>query len=320
MNITTLIFLWLSMGSGQLDLSSFQGTIKAEDGTAVEGAVIILKHLEKGNEIRFQSDKKGNYYRRGVPSGDYSVTVQKEGFQAFQDQVRVASGEEKRMHVVLTASFDDYNLGVELFGKGDFEGAAKAFGAAAQKFPEMVEAHVNLGLTFLQLGRLPEGIASLERAIALKPGDGETEIRLAAAYAEAGRNDEALAGFERGLSHIGDASAPMAIEAGIAIGSLHFGAARVEEAQAAYDKVLAADPSNSRALLGVGMCWFNRGDLVKARESFEKAIAAAPDSDEAARAKKLLEELDKPGDQLGASRTLFYKVLPRRTSSAGTRA
>lgn len=295
MSIATLILAWLSIASGQLDLATFQGTVKGEDGAAIDGAVIVLRNLEKGAEIRFQSDKKGNYYRRGIPTGDYSVTVQKEGFQAYQDQVRVASGEEKRMHVVLTLSFDDYNLGVELFGKGDFAGAAKAFAAAAQKFPEMVEAHINLGLAYLQLGNLAEGIASLEKAMALRPGDGETEIRLAAAYAESGRNDEAIAAFEKGLSHVKDAAAPMAIEAGIALGSMHFGAGRVEEARKAYENVLAAAPSNPRALLGAGMCWFNAGDLAKARASFEAVIAAAPDSEEGVQAKKFLAELGNTG-------------------------
>ena len=56
---------------------------------------------------------------------------------------------------------------------------------------------------------------------------------------------------------------------------------RIEEAKQAYERALAAEPGEYRALNGLGIIHLRRGDFAKARELLEKAVALKPSSGEA---------------------------------------
>jgi Flp pilus assembly protein TadD len=55
------------------------------------------------------------------------------------------------------------------------------------------------------------------------------------------------------------------------------GADSLSAAAAEYDRVLAADPSNGRALRGLGFCHLRRGDYREAIRVYRQATAAEPE-------------------------------------------
>jgi polyferredoxin len=79
----------------------------------------------------------------------------------------------------------------QVFLRGLEAGTANRFGEAIDRFhealaldPTLVEARVNLGGMLCASGRLPEGIAELERALSERPADVDTYVLLARAYSE----------------------------------------------------------------------------------------------------------------------------------------
>jgi tetratricopeptide (TPR) repeat protein len=101
-------------------------------------------------------------------------------------------------------------------------GAAASWKGGSLGVPELIE----------------RGVSSLERALALRPGNGEAWRHLGVALVDLGRDDEAIAAFERAL---------------------------------------VADPTEGAAYSGLGRVQFIlRGDFARAVPAYEKALALNP--------------------------------------------
>ena len=82
---------------------------------------------------------------------------------------------------------------------GQYEEAVEEFNRALEKNPDHVLAHLNLGVTYMQMERNREALEEFDRTIALDPD-------LAVAYADKGllldrlgRYEEALAAYQKAL-------------------------------------------------------------------------------------------------------------------------
>jgi outer membrane receptor protein involved in Fe transport len=69
------------------------GTIKDASGTPVAGATVVVKSLAQGFERNLTTDNDGQFRAALIPSGGYSVSISKAGYQPTSDgNVRVGSG------------------------------------------------------------------------------------------------------------------------------------------------------------------------------------------------------------------------------------
>jgi radical SAM protein with 4Fe4S-binding SPASM domain len=92
----------------------------------------------------------------------------------------------------------------------DYEAAERHNRAALAQKPDHAFAHNGLGLSLAKQGRLDEGKAAIERAIALAPGWYDPYHDLAVVLAEAGLRDQARAMLDRGAAAIPQAAADFA--------------------------------------------------------------------------------------------------------------
>jgi tetratricopeptide (TPR) repeat protein len=86
------------------------------------------------------------------------------------------------------------------FSLRDYEAAERHNRQALAHEPDHAFAHSGLGLSLAKQGRLAEGRAAVERAIALAPSWYEPYHDLALVLAEAGLRDDARALLERGMA------------------------------------------------------------------------------------------------------------------------
>jgi tetratricopeptide (TPR) repeat protein len=92
----------------------------------------------------------------------------------------------------------------------DYQAAEKFNRAALAQKPDHAYAHSGLGLSLAKQGRLDEGRAAVERAIALAPEWYDPYHDLAVVLAEAGLRDQAHAMLDRGAAAIPQAAAEFA--------------------------------------------------------------------------------------------------------------
>jgi radical SAM protein with 4Fe4S-binding SPASM domain len=101
-------------------------------------------------------------------------------------------------------------FGFVCFFLRDYQAAEKYNRAALAQKPDHAFAHNGLGLSLVKQGRLDEGQAAIERAIALAPGWYDPYHDLAVVLAEAGLRDQARAMLDRGAAAIPQAAADFA--------------------------------------------------------------------------------------------------------------
>lgn len=288
-------------GGAQLEMGIFRGTVEDEQGNPVPGVQFHLKDLSRGGEVTFETDNRGNFYKRSLPPGEYELVVDKEGYDSIHDRLVLKPGEETRLKFRLVAAVTPaeaaFQRGIESFNGGDYAKAAAAFEEVVRLAPGLPEAHTNLGLVYVRLGRMEDGITQLEQAAASSPSDQRAQFQLAAAYVEARQSDKAIALFEKGLAGASGLADQISREAAITLASLYFAKGEVERAINTYNKVIGVQAASPAALLGLGKCYFNKGDVPKALGYFNQVVQVAPDSPQAIEARAFIKELEKAKGQ-----------------------
>jgi arylsulfatase A-like enzyme/Flp pilus assembly protein TadD len=160
-----------------------------------------------------------------------------------------------------------------------------------------------LALTLAEVGRLPEAVRALERAVA--GGDPDDLAALGLVLSEGGSQDEARAALERALAtdpghavawqHLAltalrrddfaaarqHAERALAENDGLGLAWSYLGSARYNlgdprGALAAWEQAVAIDPTDFDALYNIGLVAPEVGEREKAREALEQFLAGAP--------------------------------------------
>src|SRR5260370_21748970 len=77
----TLLLAFAGVVVAQLDSASLNGTVTDPTGAVVPAAKVSAQQSGTGLEFTAESNGSGGYSLVGLPIGEYSVSVEKEGFQ-----------------------------------------------------------------------------------------------------------------------------------------------------------------------------------------------------------------------------------------------
>lgn len=238
-----------------------------------------------------------------------------------------------------------YNLGTARLRGGDFDGAASSLGAALELNPYYAEARYNRALARAQLGdllgaeedyrfvaenhrsetaaradynlalllarqgRLHDALASLRRALRIRPGHVETRFNTALLLSRSGLNEEAVSEYRKLL-----ALEPDHRRALLNLGALLMRRESWKEAADLFDRLIEIDPSSSAAHYNLGLCFVRLKDDSRAAQKFRDAIAQ--DSAYAEAHYNLGLALKRMGDPEGAVRHFERAVELRREEPA----
>jgi tetratricopeptide (TPR) repeat protein len=149
-------------------------------------------------------------------------------------------------------------------------------------------------MAWFRLNRTAEAVASLEKAAQLGPGEAAIQYQLGSAYVDLQAYDKAVVALEQGLAAKPDlVKDPLAAEATATLGAVYFAQGKVPEAEAQFQRVLAASARHAAATLGMAKVYFSRNEVPKALEWFERVVAEHPGTPEATQAATFIKELRK---------------------------
>lgn len=95
-----LLLTWLLAGSVRADLTGdIQGTVIDISGAVVAGAKITIKYRSTGATRVVYPGDSGEFSAPQLEIGDYQISVEKDGFKTFNQDVVVRSGEKTRVDV-----------------------------------------------------------------------------------------------------------------------------------------------------------------------------------------------------------------------------
>src|SRR6266576_1711846 len=189
---------------------------------------------------------------------------------------------------------EELRQGAEALHQGRLEDAAEAFTSVTKSSPQFAEAHFNLGLVREEQGRNEEAMASLRKAISLKPRHrGRAHLLvskhsyekmfqvdphswrvhqvLAQADAEADRHEDAIAEYHAAIQ-----IAPKQPGLHEELGTEYIKAGKPELADAEFQQELEIDPNNVLTRYKLGTLETERGQGAKAKELIEGAVRQNP--------------------------------------------
>jgi len=131
--------------------------------------------------------------------------------------------------------------------------------------------YAGLGGALCEVGRLEEGVAALQRALALEPRYADARLRLARCYRRMGRASLAEGEIREVLR-----LQPRHPEALHTLGLIHSQAGRHREAEQAFRRALELRPDQPQMRANVGNALLRQGRPAEAREEYLKALAWEP--------------------------------------------
>ncbi|HLM72964.1 MAG TPA: tetratricopeptide repeat protein [Polyangiaceae bacterium] len=230
---------------------------------------------------------------------------------------------EQAFHEVLALGGDHFAdvhnmLAFILHDRGDLKGAEEHFKRAVEINPRYIEAHLNLAVTYSDLGRYEDAHVVYERIRELEGNDkaiaplvrgkiANMHAELAQAYIDAGCRTEAIGELKKAVElcptfadlhmklgnlHRDGGNLPMAREhyatactvnpkfvpARVLLGVTLLAIGHTEEAVAEWKAALAIDPSNKNAQMYLRMAETQRAN--RAKKAAESPLLAGIDDDE----------------------------------------
>jgi tetratricopeptide (TPR) repeat protein len=142
--------------------------------------------------------------------------------------------------------------------------------------PDCWMAQVNLGLNYLQQGRLDEAIVHYQEAAELRPLDADARNNLGLGLFQQGRLDEAIPQFQKAVE-----LKPGFVEAHANLGGALLQKGKTDEAVAQFQKALEINPNIAGIRCNLGLSFFLRGRMDEAISQYQKALEIQPDYTEA---------------------------------------
>ena len=213
--------------------------------------------------------------------------------QAFADNNPIGGGHASPTDDTITINLDDLNLdnitadvqpdflqqGVDLYQRGDLQGAIQAFEQEVLVNPGNATAYNNLGFLSYQQQHWSQSLAACQKAVELKPDYAEAYWNMGFAYEQQGQYPEAIQAMEKGieLSPLGNSGVYSNL------GNMYARLERYEDATNAFQNAVLYNPEDAIAHNNLGVVRFKIGHFEDAVESFRRSVEIDPQYEEAKR-------------------------------------
>jgi predicted O-linked N-acetylglucosamine transferase (SPINDLY family) len=159
------------------------------------------------------------------------------------------------------------------FRTGQPQAARECLRRATAQFPEIPEAHFEIGNVYRTAGDLPAAIAAYREALRLRPGYSDVLINLGIALANNGQRDEAGELWLTALR-----LDPNDVEALTNLATLHRSTGKIGEAIEYCWRALALDPTRALIVNALAGAYDQQGRLDDAIECYRRALELRPRS------------------------------------------
>ena len=289
------------------------GKIVDTDGKPMNGVTISIDRQGVAGHYDTKTDKNGNYVHAGLPTGQYKVSVVKDGKPMMTLDGRVNFGqdakldfdlknaaaasaaagnneeqkkkiaEEKAKNEAIKASFDG---GRAAMVAKNYDEAIRLFKEAAEKDPTQHVIYANLADAYSQSKKYDDAAAAYDKAIELKPDEAAYYNNLGIVLANAGKIDEATQKLQK-AAELNPAGAGQSY---YNLGAVLTNKGKSKEAGDAFKKAIELNPQMAAAYYQLGISYFGQQDTIpQAIPVLQKFLELQPTGPDADAAKQLIE-------------------------------
>jgi len=166
-----------------------------------------------------------------------------------------------------------FDKGNALAEQGRYQEATEAFIQAIMIKPDYAEAYLNLGTSYLILGRYhsQEAIEAFIQAIQIKPDYAAAYLNLGTTYGVLGRYQESIEACKQAII-----IEPDYTEAYYSLGVTYRALGHYQEAIEACKQAINIEPNNDKVYSSLGIAYFMLGRYQEAIEAYKQAIRINP--------------------------------------------
>ncbi len=302
------------LGAGQEDMGRgrITGTVLDENGTPVQGALVVAQSLRSETKLEGRSDGKGRFAIAGLGTGNWRIIASKDGYgsASLEMNVRQLAGNPPIAFTLKKvsgpASFASNKEALAMLDQGNalltqenYDQALQVFGEFQGKYPEIYQVHLNIGTCYLKKGDLDKAEAefklvldkTLETHGDLKK-EAEVSLRASAGLGEVSLRRGDFDAAQKHFSQALDIS-PQDEAAAYNVGELLFSNQKIDEAIRYLELAIQIKKDWSKPYLKLGYVYLNKGDFAKSLENFNAFIKLDPENPEVPQVKTMIETIEK---------------------------
>lgn len=288
------------------------GDVADETGAPVAGAKVIVESLQGTARLEAVTDKKGHFAVAGLGSGQWRITVSKEGYiNAFTEmQVsQLKSNPPQALTMKKAAGLQGFQADKEsqglldtgnvLLEEGKFDEALAAFEEFSAKYPELYQVRLNIATAHLKKGDLDKAEAEfkavLDKIVQVhgdQAKDKSTSLRAMTGLGEVamkkGDLDAAQRSFREALT-----ISPEDEAAAYNVGEIFFSNQKIDEAIQYFELAIRIKSAWPKPYYRLGLAYLNKGDYPKALEYLNKFVELDPQNPEVPNVKNIISTLEK---------------------------
>lgn len=296
--------------SGYAQGGRVQGKVTDKDDKPVADASVTITSSANNQKWQLKTNNRGEYFQIGLPSGRYTVVVEKANLGAMQSEITVRGGtpatqdfkivpgqagpsqEQLAKNAALQKLFDE---AVAAAKSGDHSTAIARYSDVATGLPTCGDCYYNIGLEYAAMKDYGQAETAFKKAVEIKPDHADAYNGLANVYNAQKKFDlasqaSAKAAELAGASTAGGGGNPDSL---YNQGVIAWNAGKADEAKTHFEAALKADPNHAPSHYQLGMALLNLGQLPQAKAEFEAYLKLAPTGPNAAQAQGMLNALPK---------------------------
>jgi tetratricopeptide (TPR) repeat protein len=307
-----LVMAMLFAIPGFSQTGNISGKVVDTDGKPLNGATISIDRQGIAGHYEVKTNNKGEYLHAGLPTGQYKVSVVRDGKPVMTNEnVRVSFGgdakadfdlknaraaaagnndeerkkiaEEKAKAEATKAAFEG---GIAALKSKNYDEAVRLLKEAAEKDPTQHVIYANLADAYAQNKKYDDAAETYKKAIELKPDEPAYYNNLGIVYGNAGKIEEASANLQK-AAEINPAGAGQSY---YNLGAVLTNRGRVKDASAAFKKAIEFNPQMAAAYYQLGISYFGDPSTIpEAIPALEKFLSMQPTGPDADAAKQLIE-------------------------------
>lgn len=283
------IIILISINSAYAKVfATVEGTLKAEDGKPIAGAKVILIYSEDGTKYELTTDKKGKWRKANIRPGAWTIGFMAEGYEPQNINVNLSAIRKNKPVDIKLFPIPDSPLskGDALYQEKKYAEALEEYQIVLSENQALHETYEKIGLCYYRLDDLENAVEFFKLMLEKDPKSRGALINLSAIYFQRGELEEGMKYFNR-LDEKSLTDPSLFYNIGI----LLFKNGQIDLAIDHLNKCIKLDPNYVNGYYQLALASLNKGDMEEAGRSFQKVIELAPESEIAALAKKMLENI-----------------------------
>jgi len=295
------------MGQGRIN-----GLVVDEGGNPIDGVLITVESMRYKTKLQGYSDAKGNFSVLGMGTGFWRITATKKGYSSSYVDLRIRQLSKnppitftlKKMTGFAALLADEESF--ELFDKGNllvqeekYDEALEVFEEFLTRYPEIYQAHLNIGTCYLKKGELDKAEAEfklvLDKTMELHsdysvdvPTSSRAFTGLGELYLQKEDFDSAQKYFTQALELSPDDEV-----AAYNVGEVFFSHRKIDDAIKYFEMATQIKKDWPKPYLRLGYVYLNKGDFAKSIENFNKFIEMDPENPEIPNIKNIVATIEK---------------------------